>query len=193
MSSRKKRNQNNEPQNGSNRNLDGRRLRTVDAAKKLADYLAKKPGMEDKEREERRKKWESVVEMADKREEEIKSGKMGSGQGRLDAEYVESKELAEEKAREAVVKAMREGVLRNERTGSESSMEVEGEESEDEDGEDESGSSSEDAKVEKEDGGRAFFGWDEDEEEDEDSEEEELPAPAETVVTHEGKGKARVA
>ncbi|KAF2485851.1 telomere stability and silencing-domain-containing protein [Neohortaea acidophila] len=136
MSSRKKRNQADERQNSSNRNLDGRRLRTIDAAKKLAEHLAKKPGMDAKEKEDRRKKWETVVEVANKREEEIKSGKLGAGGGRLDAEYVEGKEQAEDKTREAVMKAMREGMLQSERTGSESSVEDVEEESEGESSED---------------------------------------------------------
>lgn len=194
MSSRKKRNQN-EPQNGSNRNLDGRRLRTVDAAKKLADYLAKKPEMEEKEKEEQKKKWQSIVDAADATAEKIRSGKMGSGQDRLDAAYVESKELAEERTREAVIKAMRESMLESERTGSESSVEREdeGEESEDEADEGSSGSS-EDVGVErKQDGGRVFFGWDDDEEDDddEDSEEDVPPTPAEASAAYEGKGKAK--
>lgn len=191
MSSRKKRNQNNEPQNGSNRNLDGRRLRTVDAAKKLADYLAKKPEMDEKEREEQRKKWETTVELATKREEEIKMGKMGSGQGRLDAEYVESKELAEERTREAVLKAMRAGGLGNERTGSESSMEVDGEESEDE----KEGSSDSSEAVETEskpNGGRVFFGWgDEDDDEEESDEKEDTDVAQSHEPAYGGKGKAR--
>lgn len=185
MSSRKNRNQNQNP-NGSNRNLDGRRLRTVDEAKKLAEYLAIKPEMEQKEKEERRKRWEAVVETAERREEEIKSGKMGSGQGRLDAEYVESKEAAEERTREAVLKAMREGMLATERTGSESSMD-EGEEGSEDEAEGGSSGSSEDAKAaKKEVGGRAFFGWDED---DEDSSEDE--AAHDATPAYEGKGKAK--
>lgn len=47
MSSRKKKTQD---ENGSSRNLDGRRLRTVNEAKALAEYLAIKPDMDKKER-----------------------------------------------------------------------------------------------------------------------------------------------
>lgn len=188
MSSRKNRNSNANP-NGSNRNLDGRRLRTVDEAKRLADYLAIKPEMEKKEREERKKRWEAVVEAAERKEAEIRSGKTGVNQGRLDADYVESKEAAEEKTREAILKAMREGTLVEGRTGSESDdmdEEGEGEDSADEDAEEGSSGSSEGAKAAET--GRTFFGWDDDEDED-DSEDEEVPAEA--TPAYEGKGKGR--
>lgn len=65
MSSRRKKNQG--EGNSSNRNLDGRRLRTVNEAKALAEYLALKPEMEKKEKEARRKRWEQVVDLAEKR------------------------------------------------------------------------------------------------------------------------------
>ncbi|EME48494.1 hypothetical protein DOTSEDRAFT_109432, partial [Dothistroma septosporum NZE10] len=159
MSSRKKRNSNINP-NGSNRNLDGRRLRTVDEAKKLAEYLAIKPDMDKKEKDERKKKWEAVVEAADKREEEMKE--RNGVRERLDAEWVEGKEGAEEKVREAILRAMREETVVEGRTGSETDEEDGGVES--------SGSGS----VEQDENGgateRSFFGWDE---EDDDSSEEE--------------------
>ncbi len=101
MSSRKKRNA--EAQNGSNRNLDGRRLRTITEAKNLATYLATKPEMERKEKEERRKRWELVVEAAERREEEIRSGKKGKG---LSEEWMEEKEEVGEGVRDAVRRAM---------------------------------------------------------------------------------------
>ena len=185
MSSRKNRNSNLNP-NGSNRNLDGRRLRTVDEAKKLAEYLAIKPDMEKKEKEERKRKWEAVVEAAEKRETEMKD--KNGARGRLDAEWVEGKEGAEEKVREAVLRAMREEmeVQMKEgegRTGSETDEEDVGEES--------SGS----GEAEKgEAAGRSFFGWDEDEEDDssDDDEEEEETAPVQQEASkYEGKGKAR--
>ena len=192
MSSRKNRNQQNQNPNGSNRNLDGRRLRTVDEAKRLAEYLAIKPGMDQKEKDERKKRWEKVVEEAEKKEEMIKSGKMGSGQGRLDAEYVESKDLAEEKTREAVLKAMREGTLDLERTGSESSMEVDDEGSEDE-AEEENSRSSEDVTDKKDQSsGPTYFGWDDDEDE-ESEEEDEGPLASEQPTAYEGKGKDKAA
>ncbi|KAK5729548.1 hypothetical protein LTR17_011851 [Elasticomyces elasticus] len=185
MSSRKKRN--NEDPNGSNRNLDGRRLRTINEAKKLAEYLATKPDMDKKEREERKKRWEDVVAAAERKEEEVRSGKAGHSQGRLDAEYVESKEVAEEKTREAVIRAMREQMM--ERTGSESSAEVEGGSGDEEvDGSEES--SSEDAETEA--GGASFFGWDEEDDEDEDEEgEADVPVAATAPVAYTGKGKGK--
>jgi len=48
MSSKRKRNQGED--NGSSRNLDGRRLRTVNEAKALAEYLAIKPDMAKREK-----------------------------------------------------------------------------------------------------------------------------------------------
>jgi hypothetical protein len=173
MSSKKNRDR--QDQNGSNRNLDGRRLRTVDEAKRLAEYLATKPEMEKKEKEERRKRWEAVIDAAEATEAKIKSGKMGSNQGRLDAEYVESKEAAEEKIREAVQKAMRDQMLMDERTGSESSAEDQDEGSDsDEQGTLSSGHGQ--AGSSKASESRTFFGWDEEDEdmsEDEDDEVDE--------------------
>ena len=101
MSSRKKRNA--EAQNGSNRNLDGRRLRTITEAKNLATYLATKPEMDRREKEERRKRWEAVVEAAERREDEIRSGKKGKG---LSEEWVVEKEEVGEGVRDAVRRAM---------------------------------------------------------------------------------------
>ena len=103
MSSRRKKNQG--ENNSSNRNLDGRRLRTVAEAKALAEYLALKPDMEKKEKEARRKRWEQVVELAEKKEDEIRNG----SKGRVDGKWVEDKEEAGERAREAVLAAMKSG------------------------------------------------------------------------------------
>ena len=103
MSSRRKKNQGDA--NSSNRNLDGRRLRTVAEAKALAEYLALKPEMEKKDKEARRKRWEQVVELAEKREDEIRNG----SKGRVDGKWVEEKEDAGERAREAVMAAMKSG------------------------------------------------------------------------------------
>ena len=103
MSSRRKKNQG--ENNSSNRNLDGRRLRTVAEAKALAEYLALKPDMEKKEKEARRKRWERVVELAEKKEDEIRNG----SKGRVDGKWVEDKEEAGERAREAVLAAMKLG------------------------------------------------------------------------------------
>ncbi|KAJ0416175.1 telomere stability and silencing-domain-containing protein [Aspergillus carlsbadensis] len=105
MSSRRKRNQGDD--NGSSRNLDGRRLRTVNEAKALAEYLAVKPEMDKKEKEERRRRWQAVVEAAEKRQEEIKNG---GGKQKIDGQWMEDKDEMNEKAREAVLAAMKEGV-----------------------------------------------------------------------------------
>ncbi|KAI1381498.1 telomere stability and silencing-domain-containing protein [Hypoxylon crocopeplum] len=103
MSSKKKRNRGDE--NGSSRNLDGRRLRTVNEAKALAEYLAIKPEMEQKEKEKRRARWQQIVDAADEREHEIKN----STKGRLDGKWVEDKEEASERTREAVLAAIKAG------------------------------------------------------------------------------------
>ena len=107
MSSKKKKNVGDA--NSSNRNLDGRRLRTVNEAKALAEYLALKPEMDKKEKEARHKRWEQVVDLAEKREEEIRAG----NKGRVDGQWVEDKEEAGERAREAVKVAMASGVYRD--------------------------------------------------------------------------------
>jgi len=205
MSSRKNKQQQNA--NGSNRNLDGRRLRTVDEAKRLADYLAIKPDMDKREKEERKKRWEAVVAAAERKEEEIKSGKAGASQGRLSADYVEGKEKAEEAIREAVLKATREGMIGLERTGSESSSEAEEERSNDDERERRSSDSSETANQ----GGRSFFGWDDEDDEDEDEDEDEdtedkgedggegadkeaqCELDSTTDRSYEGKGKSKAA
>lgn len=189
MSSRKKRNQQGDV-NGSNRNLDGRRLRTITEAKNLAEYLAVKPEMERKEKEERRKRWEAVVENAERREAEVSKGK---GNVRLDGEWVEAKEEAENKTRDAVLAAVKAGLIgqENERLASESSGSAEGEDEGSEDDDDDvSGSSSEDKAVGRAET-RTFFGWDEEDEDmsddmSDDSEEEAVRS------TYQGKGKGKV-
>lgn len=103
MSSKRKNNQ--AESNSSNRNLDGRRLRTVNEAKALAEYLAMKPEMEKKEKESRRARWEQVVALAERREEEIKN----EAKGKIDGKWVEDREEAGERAREAVLAAIRSG------------------------------------------------------------------------------------
>ena len=119
MSSKRKRNQGDE--NASSRNLDGRRLRTVNEAKALAEYLAIKPQMAKREKEERRKRWEQVLELADRREQELKSG----SKGKLDGKWVEDKEEAGEKTREAVLAAMKAGGYKDNLQAAESSGEYE--------------------------------------------------------------------
>jgi len=106
MSSRKRR-QNAELATGSARNLDGRRLRTVTEAKNLAAYLATKPEMDRREKEERRKRWEAVIEMAEQREADMRAGKGPDGRRKgLSGEWVEEKEEVGEGVRNAVKLAM---------------------------------------------------------------------------------------
>ncbi|PHH65151.1 hypothetical protein CDD81_3282 [Ophiocordyceps australis] len=102
MSSRKKRNQ---EDHGSSRNLDGRRLRTVNEAKALAEYLAMKPDMDKKEKDRRRQRWEQIVESSEQRMEEIRTG----SKGRLDGKWVDDKEESSEKTRDAVLTAIHSG------------------------------------------------------------------------------------
>ncbi|KAK4042264.1 telomere stability and silencing-domain-containing protein [Parachaetomium inaequale] len=97
-------------EHGSSRNLDGRRLRTVTEAKALAEYLAIKPEMDRQEKEKRRKRWEEIVEMTERRQEEIKHGSRKVG---LDGKWVEDKEEAGERTREAVLEVMRRGPYRD--------------------------------------------------------------------------------
>lgn len=211
MSSRKnRRNETAEQQNGSNRNLDGRRLRTITEAKNLANYLAIKPEMDKKEKEERRKRWQQVVETAERKEDEIRRGR-GAG-AKIDGEWIEQKEEAESKTREAVMAAMKAGLIGNEavaamleRTGSESSSSGEERDSDDHmDGEASSSSASghEDegvtaaAEISKPapaaPAAKTFYGWDEDDEfmSDEDDEDDQ-PEESAVPVTYEGKGKGK--
>ena len=189
MSSRKKKNQGDA--NGSSRNLDGRRLRTVTEAKNLAEYLSLKPEMDKKEKEERRKRWEQIVEMAERKEQEIKSG--SSKNARLSEQWMESKDEAAEKTREAVLAALKAGEIKNaagvtsDHSGS-GSGNSEGSEDDSENDDAEAGP----VKPVQ----RSFFGWDEDEDDlsdedeelsDEEESEEEQAEPAPIV----GKGKGR--
>ena len=103
MSSKRKKNQG--ESNSSNRNLDGRRLRTVNEAKALAEYLAVKPEMEKREKESRRARWEQVVALAEEKEEQIRTG----SRGKVNGKWVEDKDEAGERAREAVLTAVRSG------------------------------------------------------------------------------------
>ncbi|KAF2839705.1 hypothetical protein M501DRAFT_932556 [Patellaria atrata CBS 101060] len=188
MSSRKKKSRGDE--NGSSRNLDGRRLRTVTEAKALAEYLAVKPEMDRKEKEERRKRWEQVLEMAERKEEEIKSG---GAKTRLDGRWVEAKEDAENKTRDAVLAALKAGVIGSNLAtiGSDKSStpsgESEGSDSEME--EDAAESSTKPTLSQRRVPTRTFFGWEEDEDMNEDDSEDDEDA---IPPTPEGKGKGRV-
>ncbi|KAI1869997.1 uncharacterized protein JN550_005587 [Neoarthrinium moseri] len=155
MSSRKKKN--NGDANASSRNLDGRRLRTVNEAKALAEYLAIKPEMEQKEKEKRREKWQQIVDAADQKEYEIKH----NTKGRLDGKWVEDKEEASERTREAVMAAIKSGrYTDNLVSGKKDSS------SEEAEGSDSSGSKSVSPPVvsKGKQPARAFAGFDEDDE-----------------------------
>ena len=194
MSSRRKRNQG--ENNGSNRNLDGRRLRVVTEAKNLAEYLAVKPEMERREKEDRRKRWEQVGELAEKREEEIKSG----ARGKVDGKWVEDKEEAGERTREAVLAAIRSGDYKDTllSTSSGSSARLSRDDPSVEDGVGGSGSRSQAtpppsaSKLESA-SGPTLFGFDEDDEfmsEDETGEEDQAEEPSPQPVQGKGKGRA---
>lgn len=116
MSSRKRRGQ--EENSDSCRNLDGRRIRTVKEAKALAAYLEIKPDMDRKEREKRQERWRRVVELADRREAEEKGGVILGGKRFEDTEWLEKSEEEKEKMREAVLKAMKEGAIKEKRSES---------------------------------------------------------------------------
>ncbi|KAH8730650.1 telomere stability and silencing-domain-containing protein [Phaeosphaeriaceae sp. PMI808] len=166
MSSRKKQNGD---ANASSRNLDGRRLRTVTEAKVLAEYLAIKPEMEQREKEERRKRWEDIVASTERKQEELMNSR---GTARLDGKWVEDKEEAESKTREAIEK-----MLLAQRESSE---------------EDEEETSKPTASVSKPAQQRQMFGWDdEDDEFMSDSEEEDVSEEDVVPPVFEGKGKSK--
>lgn len=171
MSSRKK--QNGE-QNGSSRNLDGRRLRTVAEAKALAEYLAAKPDLEKRERDEKRRRWEDIVASTERKREEL--GK-GERQARLDGRWVEEKEEVERKSREAVEKMLAAAAAQEGSSEEDDVVAPAGE-----------GSSKGKAAVQP----KAMFGWeDEDDEFMSDSEEEEEVEVEDVQVVVEGKGKGK--
>lgn len=188
MSSKRKKDQG--VANSSNRNLDGRRLRTINEAKALAEYLALKPEMEKKEKEARRKRWEQVVELAERREEEIKSG----SKGRVDGKWVEDKEEAGERVRDAARAAVLSGhyrdnfMNRSDKSSSddedEEMMEQEAEKSGQSDSSEAAPAKSVPAVKKIAPAPRAFNGFDEDDEFMSDSEESE-------VSGNEGKGKGK--
>lgn len=197
MASKRKRNQGDS--NSSSRNLDGRRLRTVNEAKALAEYLAVKPEMDRQEKEERRRRWQAVVEMAEKRQDEIKNG---GGKQKIDGQWMDDKEEMNEKAREAVLLAMKDGAwtdnLRDAILGGSSTSASEGSEhasssgSEEEDEEDEaeenngaSSSSAVPSTSAAKPAPRRFIGFDDDDEFMSDSEDEA------DETDNKGKGKAR--
>lgn len=174
------------PVANSNRDINGRRLRVNAEAKALAEYVAIKPGMDAKEKEERRKRWESIVETSEAKVDELENKRPG----RLDGAWVEAKEEASEKTREAVIAAMKAGdikdLLRESDASGTGSEESEGSESDEAGAVKASGSTKPAAKP------VSFFGWDEEmsdseDEEEEEPEEEEAPVPA----SLKGRGKAK--
>lgn len=168
MSSRKKKQGD---ANGSSRNLDGRRLRTVAEAKTLAEYLAIKPEMEQREKEERRKKWEDIVASTDRKQDELLNSR---GTARLDGKWVEDKEEAENKTREAIEKMLM----------------AQRESSEEDDEQDAKPAASASKPVQH----RAMFGWDDEcDEFMSDSEEDEVSEEDIKEPEFEGKGKAKAA
>ncbi|KAF2027511.1 hypothetical protein EK21DRAFT_102472 [Setomelanomma holmii] len=166
MSSRKK---NTGDANASSRNLDGRRLRTVAEAKVLAEYLAIKPEMEQREKEERRKRWEDIVASTERKQEELMHSR---GTARLDAQWVENKEEAETKTREAIEKMMMEMAQR------ESS----------EEGEDDAKPAGSASKPVQQ---RQMFGWDDEDDEFMSDSEDEEDVTEEDVKQPEFEGKEK--
>lgn len=165
MSSRKKKQG---EENGSSRNLDGRRLRTVTEAKALAEYLAIKPEMEKREKEERKRRWEEIVASTERKQDELLNGR---AQARLDGKWVEDKEEAENKTKEAIEK-----MLIAQRSSSDEEVDEEPAKA---------GSSSKPAAP------RAMYGWDEDDEFMSDSEEDEEVEEEDSKPQYEGKGKGK--
>lgn len=177
----------------SNRDINGRRLRVNAEAKALAEHIAIKPGMDAKEKEERRKRWHDIVMTSEAKVDELENKRPG----RLDGAWVEAKEEASEKTREAVIAAMKAGdikdLLRESDASGTGSEESEGSESDEAGTAKASGSTKLIAKP------VSFFGWDEEmsdseeeEEEDEDEDDDEEPEEeAPVAVSSKGKGKAK--
>lgn len=154
--------------------------------------------MERKEKEQRRKRWEQVVEAAERREEEVRSGKGG----RVDGRWMEEREEAGERAREAVRKAMGEGRWRDNLWGGMGEADGESEGDADEEvkvvglNSNASGSATKPRAVSS----QAFFGFDEDDEfmsddsQDVEEEEDSVKSRARDVEVGsvEGKGKANL-
>lgn len=197
MSSKRKRNQG--ETDVSSRNLDGRRIRTVNEAKALAEYLAVKPEMDRRQKEERQRRWLSVVEAAETRQEELKNG---GGKHKIDGKWMEDREEMGEKAREAVSLAMKDNTwtdnLRDPVVGGSSTSASEGSSraspsSSDEDnaeGSNRSGQAPVPSEVSRPPvPQRKFIGFDEDDEFMSDSDEEDAGEVDES--DDKGKGKAR--
>ncbi|RPA87035.1 hypothetical protein BJ508DRAFT_410617 [Ascobolus immersus RN42] len=208
MSSKKKRN--GEENNDSCRNLDGRRIRTVKEAKALAAYLEIKPDMERKEKELRKERWRAIVEQAEKRELEQEGKEVPGGKRFDDIRWLEQTEEDKEKTREAVLKAMKDGVFKKDNSSTDSDEEDDDDEMED-GATSSTGTSPPSSFVTKPAAKpRRFLGFDEDDEfmSSDDEAEETKPAakkmevvkeveeveeekPAPRVTRGRGKGKAK--
>ena len=206
MSSRKKK-KSAEESTGSYRTLDGRRVHTVAYARRLAEQLEARPEADRRERDEKRKRWEAVVESADRRIEELREGGKSKA-ARLDGKWVEEYDDAVRKTREAVLAAGEEEEG-SDASGAGSAGSQDGSNTEEEEGASSGSSRQPVQKAEK--AGAApvkFFGWDDEDEFSEDDEEqdkeedenmEELgdedmdtaQVVAEIETKHKGKGKAK--
>jgi len=131
--------------------------------------------MDKKEKEERLKRWEGIVEMTEKKQDDMRSG----GKARLDGKWMEAKEEAAEKTREAILEALKAGEIDN--------LLGESDESEEESGEEESSENDTEmqeagrteakagpSKPTKTVATRSFHGWEEEELSDSDEEDDEL-------------------
>ena len=155
--------------NGSSRNLDGRRIRTVNEAKALAEYLAIKPDMDRKEKEKRKQRWQEIVDMTERKQDELRHG----NKGRMDGKWIEDKEETGERTREAVLAAIKAGTFQDSllskshgSTSTDTSADAMEEDAEPEEGSSSKASTppSEPAAKEKGKGkSRTFFGFDEEE------------------------------
>merc|ERR1712093_653910 len=175
--------------------------------------LLSKPEMAKKEKEERRKRWEQIVELAERREEEMRSG----NKGKVDGKWVEDKEEANERTREAVLAAMKSGDYRDNLIEA-AKASLSGSADSESDDEAMAGTSSKDTTPPSESAAKPkaqkFFSFDEDDEfmssdededeekkediqeemeEDEESEEEveKEPTPPPAPAKGKGKGKAK--
>ena len=185
MSSKRKKNQG--ENSSSNRNLDGRRLRTVNEAKALAEYLALKPDMEKKEKDARRKRWEQVIDLAEKREEEIRT----NSKGKVDGKWIEDKEEAGERTREAVLTVMERGDYHdNWRTSSLEGVKGVARHYSDKGGEDDKEISQYAGSQIAAIPGRIYVGFDEEDEYMSDSGDDAIQREREVEFAIKGKGKA---
>ena len=185
MSSKRKKNQGDA--NSSNRNLDGRRLRTVNEAKALAEYLALKPDMEKKEKEARKKRWEQVVEMTESREEEIRNG----SKGKVNGQWIEDKEEAGERARTAVLAAMKSGDYHDNLSASGKIGSGRGSEEDDGEASGTSTSSQFSAPKSATTPSRSYVGFDDDDEFMSNSEDNDEAKEREVEFAAKGKGRAK--